>query len=107
MATVSTAALASSGKHLGARATVRPERLPSGMHPDQARPQPARPGAALRFAAHRLDGSTGFLIHQLLADAPELDPPLPSRGTTHAAYQAHLARRIRYSGPVTSIDLRV
>lgn len=52
-------------------------------------------------------GNAGFLIHQLLSAEPELDGSAPDRRQTIAAYQAHLARRIHYSGPVRPVDLLI
>jgi hypothetical protein len=88
----------------------------AGLHgartaPERARPQP-RPAAPPPTAAPPLvappsDRSAGFTIQQLLAAQPELRGPPASRPRSIAAYQAHLATRIRFSGPVTPVDLRV
>jgi hypothetical protein len=51
--------------------------------------------------------SAGFVIHQLLSAQPELRGPPAARAQTIGAYQSHIAKRIRYSGPVTPVDLRV
>jgi hypothetical protein len=64
------------------------------------------PGRRAR-AGVPLARSAGFVIHQLLSAQPELLGPPPGRAQTITAYQAHIAKRIRYSGPVTPVDLRV
>jgi hypothetical protein len=51
--------------------------------------------------------SNGFLIQQMLAAMPELHGPPQGLPQTISAYQAHLAKRIHYSGPVRPVDLRV
>jgi hypothetical protein len=82
------------------RAPSRPGATKTGSTATSATgPAPDPPAAPGLARAH-------FLIHQLLAEAPELAAP-PSRPRTLAAYQAQLAHRIHYSGPVAPIDLRV
>jgi hypothetical protein len=89
-------------ERLGRPAPPHPEPLP-----ERSRPGPT-PGAATdELAAPRLERATHFLIHELLAAAPELGRAPPSGLQTVAAYQAQLLRRIHYSGPVTPVDLRV
>jgi hypothetical protein len=97
----------------GAATSERPGRLgalpPPPPAPERARPRPgpaARPtsGATAPPEPGRV---THFLIHELLAAAPELGSTAPSRARTVAAYRAQLAQRIHYSGPVIPIDLRV
>ena len=51
--------------------------------------------------------STGFAIHQLLSERPGLRGPGPGPAQSIVAYQALLARRVHYSGPVRPVDLRV
>jgi hypothetical protein len=90
-----------------------------GVHPDprQAdRPAPERATPPYRqpyeraplptLGTARSDPSLGFRVQQLLADAA-LDRAPPRIRTTLAAYRAHLADRIRYSGPHTPVDLMV
>jgi hypothetical protein len=97
----------------GSAASGRVGRLPA-PHPDpagpaRARPRPA-PATAVRvenLTAPRLERGTHFLIHELLAAAPELGRAAPSGPRAVAAYQAQMARRIHYSGPVAPVDLRV
>jgi hypothetical protein len=82
--------------------------------------RPAGTAASLTPPAHATDsafdridrtinraGGTGFVIHQLLAAQPDLRGPPPDMPRTIAAYRAHLALRIHYSGPVGPVDLRV
>jgi hypothetical protein len=104
---ISAAAVATAGEHPGACGAWRPEPLAGARQPERSRPQLEGPGAAARGAAHRLERGSGCLVHQLMAAAPELGPPPPSRRRMHAADEAHLAGRIRYSGPVMPVDLRV
>ena len=93
-------------ERLGRLGALPPER------PAPGRAQP-RSGPSIRLASgdlvaqSRLGSATRFLIHELLAAAPELGALPPSRLRTVAAYQAQLAQRIRYSGPVSPVDLRV
>ena len=108
--TVSLAGLASAARHLDERTSLRPERSFEGVKPQRAwlQPRPAEtPGALSHLAALSLEQSAPFLIQQLLAAAPELNAARPSRRATLAAYEAHLARRIQYSGPLTPVDLRI
>ena len=93
-----------------ARARGRPGMLPvERPAPEAARPRPApAPKSATGdLSALRLERVTSFMIHQLLAAAPELGLASPSRPRTLAAYQAQLAQRVRYFGPVLPVDLRV
>jgi hypothetical protein len=46
-------------------------------------------------------------VHELLALQREQGAPPLRREVILAAYRAHLAGRIRYSGPLTPVDLRV
>jgi hypothetical protein len=93
-------------ERLAGLGVLRPER----SAPERARPRPDAPTgrvAAEKPALPRLERATHFLIHQLLAEAPELGAASPSRARTLAAYRAQLGQRIRYSGPVTPVDLRI
>ena len=104
--TIGLAGSAAAGERLGRPGALRPDRPP----PEAARPGPralsgASPSAAL--ARSRLERVTQFWVHQLLADAPELGRTAPSRARTLAAYRAQLGHRIRYSGPVAPVDIRV
>lgn len=92
-------------------------RLGIGAYPDPRRPdrpaperlpyrQASEPTPLPTLGAARSDPSLGFRVQQLLADAT-LDLAPPRIPTTLAAYQVHLADRIRYSGPLTPVDLTV
>jgi putative transposase len=74
---------------------------------EQAREARAPPREAAADEARRGARSAGFTIHQLLAAQPELRARPASRPRTIAAYQAHLATRVRFSGPLLPVDLRV
>jgi hypothetical protein len=98
----------------GSRAASERLGRPGALRPERPQPEPARsrPGTtATKPATDDLAlpslARAHFLIHQLLAEAPELAAATPSRPRTLAAYQAQLAHRIHYSGPVAAIDLRV
>jgi hypothetical protein len=104
--TFSVAGSAAASERLAGLGALRPER----PAPERARQRPdATTGtpAAEKLALPRLERATHFLIHQLLAEAPELGAASPSRPRTLAAYRAQLGQRIRYSGPVTPVDLRI
>jgi hypothetical protein len=84
----------------------------AARRPGRTAPQPAPPrapaGAATgQVALPRLARATHFLIHQLLAEAPDLGraPPCPTLAL--AAYRAQLAERVRYFGPLAPVDFRV
>ena len=85
------------------------------LRPDRPSPGRARPGQWTTFALPargdlglpRLERTTHFSIHQLLAETPEFGAAPPSLPRTLAAYRAQLAHRIHYSGPIVPIDLRV
>jgi hypothetical protein len=85
----------------------RPAPPRAGRPPEGSRPGPTPRPATGEFAAPRLERATHFLIHELLAAAAGLGMTPPSRSRTVATYQAQLARRIHYSGPVIPVDLRV
>lgn len=95
---------------LGGRAAIgpRPTELPADRSrfdpPATDRTRARSPAAPL---SGRLEGGAGFFVQQLLAAAPAHLGEAPAIHPVLAAYQAHLARRISYSGPVTPIDLRV
>ncbi len=94
------------GPRTGPPAELHAARTP----PERARPLPrpaAPPSAAPALVAPTFERSAGFTIHQLLAAQPELRAPPASRTRTIAAYQAHLATRVRFSGPLLPVDLRV
>ena len=46
-------------------------------------------------------------VHKLLAHEPERGVTPPAREVALAAYHVALARRVRYFGPLTPVDLRV
>ena len=54
-----------------------------------------------------IDRSVGFHVHKLATPNAEHGALRPHLETVLTAYQAHLARRVRYSGPLTPVDLRV
>jgi len=104
--TIGLAGSPAASQRLGRAGALRPER----PAPERARPRPGATttrSAAEQLAPPRLERATHFLIHQLLAEAPELGTAPPSRPRTLAAYRAQLGQRIRYSGPATPVDLRV
>jgi hypothetical protein len=103
--TIGLAGSSAASEHLGRPRALRADR----PAPEPAQPARLRSGAATteRLAPPRLERATSFLIHQLLAAAPELCTMPPSRPRTLAAYRAQLAQRIHYSGPVIPVDLRV
>jgi hypothetical protein len=100
--TVGFAGSPAASERLARPAPPRPERPP-----ERSRPGPTSGAATGEIAAPRLERATHFLIHELLAAAPGLGLTPPSRSRIVAAYQAQLARRIHYSGPVIPVDLRV
>jgi hypothetical protein len=53
------------------------------------------------------DRGAAFQVHELLARQREHGAPSPRREVILAAYRAHLAGRIRYSGPLTPVDLHI
>ena len=63
--------------------------------------------AAPRTSAPSVDCGAAFQVHKLLAHPVERGAPFPRREVMLAAYHVHLARRIRYFGPLTPVDLRV
>ena len=103
--TISLAGSAGPSERLDPAGALRPGRPAPERAPPPAAPKPA-PGSEpatlppLARACH-------FLIHQLLAEAPELGRARPSGPRTLAAYQAQLAERVRYFGPISPVDLRV
>jgi hypothetical protein len=88
---------------LQAARTPRERTRPAAPAPAASRAAPAAPA----LVAPAFDRGTGFALQQLLAAQPELRGPPASRSRTIAAYQAHLTTRIRFSGPVMPVDLRV
>jgi hypothetical protein len=91
-------------ERLGHPAAPRPERPAERVGSrSEARAIPT----ASELARPSLEPVSEFLVHELLAAAPELGIGSPSRRQAVAAYQAQLARRIHYSGPVIPVDLRV
>ena len=103
--TIALAGSSAASERLGRPGALRPERPVM----ERARPRtgPAAAPASGRVAPPKLERTTHFLIHELLAALPELGTAPPSRPRTVAAYQAQLAQRIHYSGPVIPIDLHV
>jgi hypothetical protein len=104
--TIGVAGSSAASERLGRPGALQPER----PAPERAQPRPGTTTtrlAAERLALPRLDRATHFLIHQLLAEAPELGTAPPSRPRTLAAYRTQLGQRICYSGPITPVDLRV
>ncbi len=104
--TIGLAGSPAASERLGRAGALRPDR----PAPERARPGQPAPGAAsvpAELTLPRLARATHFSIHQLLAEAPELGRAPASRPRTLAAYHARLADRIRYFGPIASVDLRV
>jgi hypothetical protein len=106
--TTATAGIAAhlAGARRGSRATEpRPDpRRAAPFDTDVGLPARAPHGEPGSGAPTR---SNGFLIQQMLAAMPELRGPPQGLPQTISAYQAHLAKRIHYSGPVRPVDLRV
>jgi hypothetical protein len=46
-------------------------------------------------------------VHSLVAQQSEHATPPLRRDVVLAAYQTHLAERVRYYGPLTPVDLRI
>jgi hypothetical protein len=60
-----------------------------------------------RSGAPPFDCGAGFQVQLLLAQDAERTAPPPAPEVMLESYRAHLARRIRYFGPLTRLDLRI
>jgi hypothetical protein len=88
-----------------------PQALPDPHRPTRGPGNGARapitPAPELsRSVAPSIDRAVAFEVHSLLAQQPERATP-PRREIILAAYQAHLAGRVRYYGPLSPVDLRI
>jgi hypothetical protein len=60
-----------------------------------------------RSVAPSIDRGLAFQVNSLLAQQSEHATPPRRHDVVLAAYQAHLAGRVRYYGPLTPVDLRI
>jgi hypothetical protein len=89
-----------------------PHELPGPHRPTQAPGNAARAPTMLapglfRSVAPSIERGIAFQVHSLVAQQSEHATPPLRRDVVLAVYQAHLAERVRYYGPLTPVDLRI